>query len=153
MGRIPPPPEYSLRPATAADATTIRRIIAIVRINPTGLNWRRFTLAVGREGTIIGCGQLKPHGDGSLELASIAVLPAWRGKGIARLIIERLLQEHQGTLYLTCRSPLGPLYQKFGFEAITPAEMPPYFHRLSRIARLANKLLHQPDSLLVMRRE
>ncbi len=150
---IPPSSSlYTLRPATAADAGRIRQIITIVQINPTSLNWRRFVLATDREGSIIGCGQVKPHADDSLELASIAVLPDWRGKGIARRIIEHLLEQYPGTLYLTCRSQLGPMYQKFGFQTIERADMPPYFHRLSRIVALINRLFHQPDRLLVMKR-
>jgi N-acetylglutamate synthase-like GNAT family acetyltransferase len=146
------PPEYTLRSATATDAATIHRIISLVKINPINLNWRRFVLAVNREGKIIGCGQVKPHADGSLELASIAVLPDWRGKGIARKIIEHLLDEYPGRLYLTCRSQLGPMYQKFGFLVLQVQDMPPYFQRLSRLVSLFTKLFHQPDHLLVMQR-
>ena len=146
------PQEYTLHPATATDAKTIRQIISLVQINPISLNWRRFILAVDRQGKIIGCGQVKPHGDGSLELASIAVLPDWRGNGIARRIIDQLLEQYPGRLFLTCRSRLEPLYQKFGFQAIQLADMPPYFQRLSRLVPLFNKLFHQPDTLLVMRR-
>jgi N-acetylglutamate synthase-like GNAT family acetyltransferase len=145
--------EYILRPATAADAATIRQIISLVQINPTGLNWRRFILAVDLNGNIIGCGQVKPHGDGSLELASIAVLPAWRDKGIARTLIEHLLSQYPGQLYLTCRSQLGPLYQKFGFQTLQFDDMPTYFKRLSRIVNLVNNLFHQPNRLLVMKRD
>lgn len=143
--------KYSLRPATAADAKTIRRIISLVQINPISLNWRRFVLAVDEE-EIIACGQVKPHADGSLELASIAVLPDWRGRGIARTIIGHLLSQYPGRLYLTCRSQLGSMYQKFGFHAIQIVNMPPYFQRLSRLAALFKKLLHQSDHLLVMQR-
>jgi hypothetical protein len=32
------------------------------------------------------------------------------------------------------------------------SEMPPYFARLGRIVALFNKLLHQPHTMLVMRR-
>jgi N-acetylglutamate synthase-like GNAT family acetyltransferase len=143
---------YTLRSATAADAATIRRIISLVQINPLDLNWKHFVLAIDQELSIIGCGQVKSHTDGSLELASIAVLPDWRGKGVARSIIEYLLIKYPGRLYLTCRSQLGPMYQKFGFQAIQIADMPPYFQRLSRLVALFNKLSHQPDHLLVMRR-
>ncbi len=146
------PQEYFLRPATLTDAVTIRQIISQVQINPMGLNWQRFVLAIDRDGKVIGCGQVKPHSDGSLELASIAVLPEWRGKGIARTIIENLLEKHPARLYLTCRSQLGPLYQKFGFQALQFLDMPPYFKRLSRLVAVFNKLFHQPDHLLVMRR-
>jgi N-acetylglutamate synthase-like GNAT family acetyltransferase len=150
---IPPsPPEYTLRPATVADASRIRQIISSVQINPTGLNWQRFILAVDQEGNIIGCGQVKPHADGSLELASIAVLTGWRSKGIARRIIEHLMGQYPGRLYLTCRSQLGPMYEKFGFRVIQVADMPVYFQRLSRIVNFINRLFHQSDRLLVMKR-
>lgn len=142
---------YSLRRATAEDAPVIRKIITRVHDNPTGLNWKRFILATGENGNLIGCGQVKPHRDGSFELASIAVMPEWRGKGIARAIITRLIQDHPGALFLTCRGNLGPMYQKFGFEAIQREEMPPHFYKLSGLFHLYNKMF--PDSLLVMRRK
>jgi N-acetylglutamate synthase-like GNAT family acetyltransferase len=147
-----PSKRYSLRQATAADARAIRRMISTVHINPTGLSWHRFILAIDSQGTIIGCGQLKPHSDGSLELASIAVLPEWRGRGVARSIIEYLLEPHLGKLYLTCRAELGSLYQKFGFQVVESAEMPPYFKRVSGLVNLFPRLKRQSDRLLVMRR-
>ena len=149
-----PPNAFSLRTATAADAKTIRRIINLVQINPTGLSWRRFIVAIDEQagGEVIGCGQVKAHKDGSLELASIAVVPEWRGRGVARAIIEQLLRQYPGRLYLTCRSRLEPLYQKFSFQAIGFEEMPGYFQRISRLAAVYNKLTHQPDHLSVMRR-
>ena len=152
MGELSPATEFSLRPATAAEAKAIRRIINLVGINPTGLSWKRFVVAVDGNGNLIGCGQVKPHKDGSLELASIAVLPEWRGKGVARQIIEDLLQQYPGRVYLMCRSPLEPLYHKFGFQAIDLADMPPYFQQISRIAALYHRLAHETDHLSVMRR-
>lgn len=144
--------EYSLRPAAAEDARTIRSIIQLVHINPTGLSWKRFLLAIDGQGKVIGCGQVKPHKDGSLELASVAVLPERRGQGVARRIIEALLAQHPGRLYLTCRSQLEPLYRKFDFQAIEYSEMTPYFRRISRLAAVYQKLAHQEGHLSVMRR-
>jgi N-acetylglutamate synthase-like GNAT family acetyltransferase len=147
-----PVDNYSLRPATQADAGIIRQIIHEVGINPMALDWERFILATDAEGRVIGCGQVKVHGDGSHELASIAVLPEWRGKGIARRIIETLLEQHPGRLYLTCQSRLGPLYEKFGFQRIQLGEMTPYFRRLSRIVSIVSKLFRQQHIMLVMMR-
>jgi N-acetylglutamate synthase-like GNAT family acetyltransferase len=141
---------FSLRRATAADKRTIHQIISQVHINPMGLDWRHFILAVDGKDNIIGCGQLKPHYDGSVEISSIAVLPEWRGKGVARRVIEYLLAQHPGQLYLTCRSELGPLYRKFGFEVVGYAEMPPYFKRLSRFVALINRLSRRSITMLVM---
>ncbi len=142
---------FTLRAATSDDAAAIRGLIRQVRINPMGLDWRRFVLAVSPEGEMIGCGQVKPHGDGSRELASIAVIPAQRGQGVARAIIQHLLAANPGTLYLTCRASLSPLYTKFGFRVIQEAEMPPYFRRISRLARLMTRWVG--DGLAVMRCE
>jgi N-acetylglutamate synthase-like GNAT family acetyltransferase len=76
--------DFTLRSATAGDFPGIRRLIGRVQINPTGLDWRRFVLAVDASGSMLGCGQLKPHGDAILELASIAVEPPYRHRGVAR---------------------------------------------------------------------
>ena len=128
--------EYTLRPAIEAEAAAIQDLIHLVGINPTGLDWRRFLVAVTPEGQIIGCGQLKPHGRDLLELASIAVLPDHRGEGIARAVIEHLLTGSPRPLYLTCISSLEPFYERFGFSAIEYDQMPRYFQRLSKLAGL-----------------
>ncbi len=86
------------------------------------LDWRRFVIAEDG-GEIVGISQVKQHGDGSRELASIAVIPERRGQGIARKIIEHLLEQETGTVYLTCRSPLESFYTRFGFRRIQVDEM------------------------------
>ena len=87
---------FTLRPAAKQDTPAIYDLIIEGRINPTGIEWQRFILAVTADGEVIGCGQLKPHRDGSLELASIAVTSAWQGKGVARAIIEQLIAGRPG---------------------------------------------------------
>lgn len=52
---------FFLRKATRADADYIRARVRTARINPTGLSWERFPLAVNARGEIIGCGQIKPY--------------------------------------------------------------------------------------------
>jgi N-acetylglutamate synthase-like GNAT family acetyltransferase len=142
--------EIMLRPAREADFPLIKALIRESKINPTGLDWRRFTVAETPEAQFIGCGQLKPHTDGTLELASLAVIPAQRGKGIARLLIQHLTAAAPRPLYLTCRSQLGPFYEKFGFRGLSQAELPPYFRRISRLAGLINALHLIQDKMLVM---
>ena len=143
--------EISIRPATERDAAAIRRLINATHINPFGLDWRRFRIAVGPSGEMLGCGQVKPHADGSRELASIAVWPQFRGMGVARAVIERLLSENPPPLYLYCRASLRPLYEKFGFQVIPLEVMPPYYRRVARLVRLFRRVM--PEGLLVMRLE
>jgi amino-acid N-acetyltransferase len=143
--------EYSLRPAVEAESAAIQDLIHLVGINPTGLDWRRFLVAVTPEGQIIGCGQLKPHGLDLLELASIAVLPEHRGEGIARAVIERLLEGSPRPLYLTCVSRLESFYERFGFHTVKYDQMPRYFQRLSKLAGLVFTLSRRGETLLVMK--
>jgi hypothetical protein len=56
-------------------------------------------------------------------------------------------------LYLTCRSRLEPLYEKFGFHAISYDEMPRYYQRISKLVGLAQAVvrLGAGDGLSVMK--
>lgn len=140
-----------LRPARESESRQIKDLIHLVGINPMGLDWRRFIVAVDAQDRVIGTGQLKPHGSDVLELASIAVSPDHRGKGIARAIIEHLLKDSPRPLYLTCLSTMGPLYEKFGFSSMDIAEMPKYFQRLSRVANVMMSFSREGEHLLVMK--
>jgi putative acetyltransferase len=80
---------------------------------------------------IIGSGALARIGETAYELAKMAVAPAWRGKGISKLLIERclakarelkakkivLFSNHQLT------TAIG-LYQKYGFRHVTVVDSP-----------------------------
>lgn len=141
----------NIRPAYETEAAQIRDLIFSVRINPTGLDWKRFVVAVNEQGEMIGCGQIKPHGHEVLELASIAVYPEHQGKGVARAIIEYLLKDSPRPLYLMCESALGAFYEKFGFRTLAYEEMPRYFQRISKLAGLATTLAQREERLLVMK--
>ncbi len=142
--------DFSLRPATSNDAAAIRALIHRVQINPWGLDWHRFLVAVDEGGRLIGCGQLKPHGQGVIELASIAVEQDYRDRGIARRIIDALIAQAPRPLYLTCRSSIGPMYAKWGFRPMELPEMPPYFQRLARVMSVVSGMARMEDHLLVM---
>ena len=142
---------YTIRVATKQDFAAIRRLIHAVSINPTGLNWRHFLVAVTPDNVLLGCGQVKRHFDGSHELASIAVVEQVRGQGVARAVIQKLLErEKVRPIYLMCRARLELLYVKFGFRAIGVSEMPPYFKRICRAERIFNTRAHPEDRLLIM---
>ena len=143
--------DLKLRKAAARDEPAIFGLIRQGGINPTGIRWDRFIVIDSPEGKVIACGQLKPHSDGSLELASLVVERAWRGKGLARRIIEHLLTQHDGPLYLMCESSLRPLYEKFGFSAVDEADLPRYFRRIKRFVRIPQRL--GLFSVLVMKRD
>lgn len=143
--------DYTLRPARESESAQIRDLIRLVGINPMALDWKRFIVAVNDKDEMIACGQVKPHGKDILELASLAVYPEYRGQGIARAIIEYLLQDDRRPLYLTCVSTLEPFYKKFGFVPMTYEEMPRYYQRLSKLAGAMMSLAHRNQRLSVMK--
>lgn len=140
----------NLRSAQAQDQKIIVAMIRTAGINPMALDWRHFLVAEESD-QIIGIGQVKQHGDGSRELASIAVIPARQKQGVASAIIHALIARENGVLYLTCRDRLETFYNQFGFRSISRQEMTPYFSRLSRVAGIFGKL--RGIKLLVMKRE
>jgi len=142
---------FSLRPAQESESGIIRDLIHLTGINPMGLDWKRFIVAVNDSERVIGVGQVKPHGTEILELASIAVFPEYRGQGVARAIIEYLLKDSPRPLYLMCQSSLGPFYEKFGFRSLAYAEMPRYFQRIRKLAGIVTTLARREERLLVMK--
>jgi N-acetylglutamate synthase-like GNAT family acetyltransferase len=141
----------TIRPATAADQPSILRLIREVRLPRMNLRWPNFVMAE-EDGEVVGMGQVKSHGDGSRELASIAVVPARQDHGIGSEIIETLLAREPGVvLHLSCRRELEGYYERFGFARLKPALYPPYFRRTTLLASRITPLfgIH----LLVMRRE
>ena len=144
---------YTIRPALEAESAQIKSLINLVGINPTGLDWKRFTVAVNDEGRVISCGQLKPHGADILELASIGTLPEYRGQGIARAIIIELLHNSQRPLYLMCIAHNGPMYEKFGFRVINGTDLPRYFQRIKKLFDVTDVFRRSSEELLIMKLE
>lgn len=140
-----------VRAAQAGEAAAIKALVHRERLNPLGLDWRRFLVAVDEMGNVLACGQIKPHLDGSRELASLVVVPEQRGRGLARRLIEALVAASNTELYLTCRSSLGEFYERFDFQVIGLDEMPGYFRLVSRIFRCLQSIT-RGEGLLVMRR-
>ena len=143
--------KFNLRPANSEDFPAIKRLIHLVQINPTGLDWHRFVVAVDDSGRMLGCGQLKPHGRGIVELASIAVEPFDRNKGVVRAVIEYLIKQAPRPLYLTCLSSMGVFYEKWGFQPVALDEMPTYFRRLVKLVKMLPSWGEDADKLLVMK--
>ena len=139
----------TLRDATIEDQPTIRQIVRAANINPTGLDWPRFIVAEDA-GAIVGVGQVKPHRDGTRELASIAVLPARQGQGIGTAIIQDLVRRENATLHLTCRSRLQGYYERFGFRRLESRDYPPYFARMLPILNTLGRFFRV--QVIVMRR-
>jgi N-acetylglutamate synthase-like GNAT family acetyltransferase len=142
----------TLRAAVPADQPIIRRIVRHARLNPLNLHWQNFLIAEDGE-EVIGIGQVKQYGDGSRELASIAVLPKWQGQGIGSLIIRALLAHETGPIVLICVDPLEAFYGRFGFRRAGSRHLPPALrsiYRLGLTLMLFSRLAGERIKLIAM---
>jgi N-acetylglutamate synthase-like GNAT family acetyltransferase len=142
---------FEIVPAASIDQQAIRRLIRQVGINPTGLKWQNFLVVKDKNGRLIGCGQLKPHKDGAIELASIAVDESFRQQGLASQIINALLARQAPPIWLKCNAELTSFYEKFDFVHVTDfALMPPSFRRVYWIFTTLKKLFHLQFDAAIM---
>ena len=148
-------PDIFLRAATADDQVPIRRMIRAAQLNPFGVHWQRFVVAQSGD-DVAGIGQVKILGDGTLELASLAVLPEHQNSGIGGCIVWTLIDRTRGPIYLRCAAHNEGYYQRFGFRTLAPAEMPRSLRRMytavNAVLPLMNLVLGGHDRLLVMGR-
>ncbi len=82
------------------------------------------------DGAPAGIGRLVPAGEHAYELGGMLVFEEFRGRGIARAIIEELLRHTNGrAVYCIPFAELEPIYAGAGFERITPDEKLPTYIR------------------------
>lgn len=142
---------FEIRKAVRSNAFAIRRLIWRVRINPFGLDWRRFIVAVDLKGKVIACAQLKPHKSGVTELASVAVYEPHRNQGIAGTLIRHLLKKQNKPVYLTCRENLTVYYERFGFVVEKEdSELPPYFNKVRKFYKKYADIMKPEIGLAIM---
>ena len=109
-----------VRPAREEDERAIRALVRSERMRPTGLDWRRFHVALDG-GEVVGTVQLRPQGP---ELASLVVRADRRGRGLARSLIESRLEGVAGPVFLVAPRAVAGLYLRHGFLARRPWEVP-----------------------------
>lgn len=76
---------------------------------------QRVWLALDGE-SLVGVVMLSPHSKGG-HLENLAVLPSGRGRGVAHLLVTRLLQSlcHTGPAMVTLTTRIPEFFSKFGF--------------------------------------
>lgn len=142
----------TIHAASEDDQYAITMIVRAAWLFPRDLDWQRFLLARWGQ-DIIGVGQVKPHADGSRELASLAVVPEWQGNGVGGVLVRALLSREAGRLYLMCDDSREQYYQRFGFKRLDRRAMTPYFRRFMLLAPVLKLLSLNRLRLIVMGRE
>ena len=129
----------TIRRATADDQPVIRRMVRQARLDPTHLKWPNFVVAE-HAGSVVGIGQVRPYPAGR-ELGSLVVREDLRGRGIGRLITERLLNDEPGIVYLECAADMTPYYERFGFREIDRRDAPGPLRIKSAVGNLFARLM------------
>jgi len=140
------------RRAMEHDQQAIRTLIHGERLNPIGINWPNFMVALMGD-RIVGAAQIRKHSDGSRELGSLVVAKEARGRGIASRMIDALLAEEQEPVWLVTPESMASLYRSWGFERIEPAAAPVkvrHNYRMGSLARIISFLRRLPMRRLVI---
>jgi N-acetylglutamate synthase-like GNAT family acetyltransferase len=141
-----------IRRATERDQPEIRALVHGERLNPTGLNWPNFMVAV-MGGRLIGAVQMRKHSDGSRELASLVVSKEHRGHGTASRLIDALLAEDQEPVWMITSEPHAAAYSRWGFEQIETRAAPAKVRRnhvMGSLARIISFVMRRPMRRLVI---
>lgn len=143
MTEILLPNSCILRPASAQDIWSIRKLVFSAKLDPTQLNWRQF-LVIEFEEKLVACGQLRNFEDAQ-ELGSLVVVKKWRKQGLGTILTKHLIQQATQPLYLECLGQkLEYFYSRLGFVPISLAELPPSLKFKFGISQLARKIFKIP---------
>lgn len=113
-----------IRPATAADAELIRKTIKRAGLDRTGLDWRRFKLAVTARDEAVGMCQVRRYWN-TRELGSLWVRRDYRQRGLGGVLIRACLAEEEPPVHLECVAARQPYYEKHGFRRVPVLHAPP----------------------------
>jgi amino-acid N-acetyltransferase len=145
-----------VRRAVALDQLAITRLVHGERLNPHGLGWANFIVAVLGD-TVVGAVQMRQHADGARELGSLVVSRAQRGRGIAGRLISALLARHPGAVHVITRHTNAPHYGRWGFAVIDAGDAPRSVRRNRLLGQAASVLAllqgRRPRRLVILRRD
>ncbi len=120
---------YSFRKATAADFPEIQKILDRVSLPADGVeaHLQNFLICQVAE-SIVACGGFEAYFPAAL-LRSLAVLPAYQGKGIGQKLINTLLEkfriERFNQLFLLTFDAEKYFQRHFGFRVVSRSQAPP----------------------------
>ena len=106
--------EILLRDAEETDMKFIRFCVKQFVLDDADMHSHQFVVAE-IAGAIVGFGRLRKHTD-CTELCTLGVVVEYRGKGIGRKLVNRLIEKSRTDLFVVCIIPA--FFRKFGFKQI-----------------------------------
>ena len=134
-----PAQQYSLRSALPRDVREIRDLVApyaetriLLAKELVGYyeSIQEFVVAVDAEGALVGCGALHVMWSDLAEVRTLAVHPAWRGRGVGGRLLDELLGHARAMLLrrVFCLTFEVDFFGRHGFRPIagTPVTLEVY---------------------------
>ncbi|MDX2161610.1 MAG: GNAT family N-acetyltransferase [bacterium] len=122
-----------IRPATAADSETIKRMVRAEPLNPNAVDWRYFyvldvTEPEGDTAIIASIAMAHPveHAEGGplYEIDSVTTRPQYRKRGYSSLLLRAVIDCTPRPIYLLAEPALVAFYERLGFRITPPADAP-----------------------------
>ncbi len=117
----------SMRPAQPKDIRAVQELLEQSGLPTAGVEeWLQHFLVADSDGEVVAVAGLELYG-GSALLRSVAVRPAWRGSGLGRQLVDRLVSEAQRQrvhdIYLLTTTA-EHYFPRLGFGCITRDDVP-----------------------------
>lgn len=124
----PDHPCVTLRPAGQADREAVEALLRDLELPTAGVaQWLGRFWVADYEGRVVGASGMERYGDGGL-LRSVAVTPDWQGSGLARVLIDRVLDDGRAAgireVYLLTTTA-EHYFPRLGFACVGREEVPP----------------------------
>jgi N-acetylglutamate synthase-like GNAT family acetyltransferase len=145
-----PAGSIKIRPARQPERWLIIRRILREGLDPTKLDWRRFVMAEGANGSVLGFAQMKDLGRGVQEFGSLIVEPHVRGLGIGAALLRHFAEVTPHPLYLLCGERNIGYYRRFGFRELNGDEMPVPLRRKWRTSNFFTRFLGSRVAAMVL---
>lgn len=141
-----------VRRATKSDASVLAPLVLSCGMNPRLGSMENFVVFETMNGSVVGGGQVRPGDPG--ELASLAVSPEWRGRGIGAALANTLVHEHgaERELCLLCLTRGVSFYERLGFSECHMSRLPKRMQLEQRAGTLVAKLVAPGNSVVGMLR-
>jgi amino-acid N-acetyltransferase len=145
-----------IRAGRADDQASVDDLIAGERVNPNDNHAPNFLLAID-SAAVIGAAQLRRHADGARELSTLVVSANHRGSGVSTVLVDAILANEAGDVFVVTGRRLVGSYQRRGFVSAAFLRTPRSIQVnrvMGQIFGSLNALAHgrSPQWLVVLRR-